>query len=106
MDENKNQTTFETDEFAGESLYDSVKVISPMRLVLKRFFRSRLSIVGLAIIVLLFLFSFVGPLFVPYAQDQTFYIERTVKMSAKETFHRRRRRCIRAIRCDRGYFNR
>ena len=33
MDENKNQTTFETDEFAGESLYDSVKFISPMSVI-------------------------------------------------------------------------
>lgn len=86
MDENKNVSNMETDEFAGESLHDSVKVLSPMRLVFKRFFRSRLSIVGLTIIVLLFLFSFVGPLFVPYAENQTFYIERTVKMSARETF--------------------
>ena len=38
------------------------KQMSPIKLVLRRFFRSRLSIVGLVIIVLLFLFSFVGPL--------------------------------------------
>ena len=55
--------------------------------MLKRLCRERaLHLMLLPSIVLLFLFSFVGPLFVPYAQDQTFYIERTVKMSAKETF--------------------
>lgn len=39
------------------------KEMSPLRLVLRRFFRSRLSIIGLVMIVLLFLFSFLGPVF-------------------------------------------
>ena len=43
------------------SLEENVKALSPMRLVLKRFFRSKLSIVGLSIIIFLFLFSFLGP---------------------------------------------
>lgn len=34
---------------------------SPTKLLLKRFFRSKLSVVGLAIIVFLFLFCFMGP---------------------------------------------
>ena len=37
------------------------KEMSPIRLVLRRFFRSKLSIVGLVMIVALFLFSFLGP---------------------------------------------
>ena len=44
-------------------LSDNIRVLSPGRLVARRFFRSRLSMVGLIIIVALFLFSFVGPLF-------------------------------------------
>ena len=39
------------------------RTLSPMRLVLKRFFRSKLSMTGLIILVVLFLFSFLGPLF-------------------------------------------
>lgn len=35
--------------------------MSPIRLILRRFFRSKLSIVGLLMIVFLFLFSFLGP---------------------------------------------
>lgn len=35
--------------------------MSPMRLVLRRFFRSKLSIVGIIMIVFLFLFAFLGP---------------------------------------------
>ena len=38
------------------------KEISPMRLIMRRFFRSKLSIVGIIMIVFLFLFSFLGPL--------------------------------------------
>lgn len=39
------------------------RIISPTRMVLKRFFRSKLSVAGLVIILALFLFSFIGPLF-------------------------------------------
>ena len=37
------------------------KEMSPMQLVLRRFFRSKLSIVGLIMVAFLFLFSFLGP---------------------------------------------
>ena len=51
------------DDLHGEVLGERVKVLSPGRTVAKRFFRSKLSIVGLVIIVALFLISFIGPLF-------------------------------------------
>lgn len=51
-----------------EFLADTVKVISPGRMVLKRFFRSRLSMIGLVTIIVLFLFSFIGPFFSPYGE--------------------------------------
>lgn len=41
----------------------NVRLMSPTRMVVTRFFRSKLSIIGLVMIVSLFLFSFVGPLF-------------------------------------------
>lgn len=37
--------------------------LSPGRMVLKRFFRSKLSITGIVILIVLFVFSFFGPLF-------------------------------------------
>lgn len=40
----------------------NVKLMSPTRMVVRRFFRSKLSIVGLIMVISLFLFSFVGPL--------------------------------------------
>lgn len=57
----------------ADSLADSVKALSPMRLVIKRFFRSKLSVVGLILIIGLFLFSFVGPLFSPYKEAEVDY---------------------------------
>ncbi len=41
----------------------TTRTLSPGRIVLKRFFRSKLSITGLVILIALFLFSFIGPLF-------------------------------------------
>ena len=40
----------------------TVKLMSPTRMVVRRFFRSKLSIVGLIMVVSLFVFSFIGPL--------------------------------------------
>lgn len=40
---------------------DTYKEMSPFRLILRRFFRSKLSIVGIIMVVALFLFSFLGP---------------------------------------------
>ena len=50
-----------------------VKVLSPGRLVAKRFLRNKLAIVGSCILIALFLFCFIGPLFYPYGQIQKFY---------------------------------
>ena len=45
-----------------EPLDKNVKLMSPTRMVLRRFFRSKLSIVGLIMVVGLFVFSFFGPI--------------------------------------------
>lgn len=58
------------DSLHGENLSDRVKVLSPGRTVLKRFFRSKLSIVGLVILLALFLISFIGPLFSPWGETE------------------------------------
>ncbi len=39
----------------------NLKLMSPTRMVVRRFFRSKLSVVGLVMIIGLFLFSFIGP---------------------------------------------
>ncbi len=49
-------------EKEGEELHENtIKLMTPMQMVLRRFFRSKLSIVGLVMIVALFLFCWLGP---------------------------------------------
>ena len=50
-------------EVADDSIERNVRMMSPGQMVLRRFFRSKLSIIGLIMIVSLFLFCWVGPLF-------------------------------------------
>ena len=50
-----------------------VRVLSPGMMVAKRFFRNRLAIVGLVIIICMFLFAFVGGAVNPYSQSEVFY---------------------------------
>ena len=55
------------EDLHGENLNDRVRVLSPGMMVAKRFFRSKLSMLGLVILIALFLFSFIGPMFSPWA---------------------------------------
>ena len=55
------------EELHGENLTDRVKVLSPGQMVAKRFFRSKLSVIGLVTLIVLFLVSFIGPLFSPWS---------------------------------------
>ena len=64
-----------------------VKVLSPGAMVAKRFFRNRLAMVGLFVLIAMFLFSFLGGLISPYDEDQLFYRTTVLKKtyaSAKE----------------------
>lgn len=58
-----------------------VRVLSPSMLVVKRFFRNKLAIIGLAILVIMFLFSFVGGLLSPYGETEVF---RTTETALKD----------------------
>ena len=49
-----------------------VKVLSPSMMVFKRFVRNKLAIIGFIILVVMFIFSFIGPLFSPYSIAQLF----------------------------------
>ncbi len=59
------------DDLHGENLTDRVKVLSPGMIVAKRFFRSKLSMVGLITLVVLFVFSFLGPFISPWGENET-----------------------------------
>ena len=70
--DNRNKTGEETEQL---SLNDDrrVQVLSPGTLVAKRFFRNRLAIVGLSVLVVMFVFSFLGGAVSPHGQDELFY---------------------------------
>ena len=52
---------------------ERTKVLSPGRLVTKRFLRNKLALIGLLILVFMFLFAFAGPIMYPYSQTRIFY---------------------------------
>ncbi|MDE7454453.1 MAG: ABC transporter permease [Clostridia bacterium] len=69
-------STLNTQQVANpeqKNLADSVRVISPWRMVMRRFFRSRLSIVGLSMLIVLFVFVFIGPLFAVWGESEIDY---------------------------------
>lgn len=74
----------EEEEIAGRTL-------SPTRLVLKRFFRSKLSMTGLVILLALFIFSFLGPSSVSFPLSGEKKRRTRVMPSRKSTAPRSRR---------------
>ncbi len=85
------QKTNYTDVSGVEIMADeNFRVMSPGRMVAKRFFRSKLSVVGLCMIIFVFLFSFFGPLIVNatwgYGEIQVFKIERISNMVSTSSF--------------------
>lgn len=69
---------------------ENFRVMSPGRMVAKRFFRSKLSITGLSIIAFVFLFSFLGPVIInatwKYDEIQVFKIPRESTMMTTASF--------------------
>lgn len=59
MDEQKQSAAEAVD--TETPLDKNVRLMSPTRMVVRRFFRSKLSILGLIMVISLFLFSFLGP---------------------------------------------
>ncbi len=49
------------------------QVVSPSQLVIRRFLRSKLAVFGVCILVVITLFSVVGPIFVPYGEYEQFF---------------------------------
>ena len=63
MEELKNEQLPQSETVDTEAPLDkNVRLMSPTRMVVRRFFRSKLSILGLIMVISLFLFSFAGPL--------------------------------------------
>ena len=60
-------------EAAQASLSDNARVISPAQLVLRRFFRSKLSLIGLSMLVFMFVFCLIGPFFAVWGEAEIDY---------------------------------
>lgn len=75
MSDNKNYNKQDENQKEQFSLNDDrrVKTLSPGALVMKRFFRNRLAVLGLAMLAVMFIFSFIGGMISPYRQDEQFY---------------------------------
>ena len=78
LNEEQNSTMNKERESAVEES-KRVKVLSPGMMVMKRFLRNKLAIVGLVILVVMFLFSFVGMMFSPYKVSQVFKGQELIK---------------------------
>ena len=69
---------------------EEIRVISPARMVAKRFFRSRLSVAGCIMILAVFVFSFFGPIVVDkiygYGEFDVFKIERVSDLITRDEF--------------------
>ena len=56
-----------------------VKAVSPGMLVAKRFFRNKLALVGLGILIALFLFCFLGAAIYPYSEKDVFMTTKEIQ---------------------------
>ena len=83
LEEQKEETL--TPEVKEEKIEETYKEMSPFILILRRFFRSRLSVVGLVMLVFLFAFSFLGPLV--YSKWGETEVDRTKVITIVEVEH-------------------
>ena len=68
----QNNTPIENEEIHLDDV-SRVKVLSPGRQVFKRFILNRLAVFGSAVLIFMFVFSFLGPLFYAHGQTEIFY---------------------------------
>jgi peptide/nickel transport system permease protein len=89
-DKNKKQQYVDMEDHVETGFEENFRVISPGRMVAKRFFKSKLSIAGLVMVIFVFVFSFVGPWIInatwKYKETQVFKIERNSEMVSQADF--------------------
>ena len=83
--DNEVLNTEPTEQAKEEKVEETYKEMSPFKLILRRFFRSRLSVVGLIMLVFLFAFSFLGPLI--YSKWGETEVDRTQVVTIVEVEH-------------------
>lgn len=82
MSVKEEQTTLSAEELKLQQLKDQDEfeqnqvILTPGQLVMKRFLRNKLAVVGMGIIIIIALFCFIGPFFSPYGEYEIFYIDK------------------------------
>ena len=61
----------EVAEIAEQQLF-----MSPRQIIMRRFLQNKLAVIGLCILVFMFIFCFIFPIFYPYSETELFYIHR------------------------------
>ena len=67
-----------------EEVANLEEIVTPGQLVMKRFLRNKLAIAGVVILVCMFLFSFLGPLFTSYGEYTIFLVKDGVEFSSDD----------------------
>ena len=62
----------------------SDKIVTPGQLVFRRFIKNKLAIIGFVILILMAIFSFIGPLLSPYGEYTLFFEKDGVEFSMEE----------------------
>lgn len=60
----------------SENIAQSERILTPGQLVMKRFLRNKLAIVGIVILAIMAIFCFIGPFFSSYGEYELFYIDK------------------------------
>lgn len=71
-EEIKNNASAQPDKM--ETLEENQLFMTPGQIVARQFFRNKLAVFGLVVLIFMALFCFVGPLFSPYGETEIFYL--------------------------------
>ena len=82
MDYKKTNEEITQDALTPQSFKEEVEVaetqlfLTPRQIVIRRFLQNRLAVAGLCVLIFMFIFSFILPIFYPYSATELFYLDR------------------------------
>lgn len=74
-DTSKDESKSVVDSFSKEDIAAGQVFLTPGQIVARQFFRNRLAVVGIIVLIVIALFCFIGPFFMPYSETEIFYID-------------------------------
>jgi peptide/nickel transport system permease protein len=69
--------------FSKEDIAAGQVFLTPGQIVRRQFFRNHLAVMGIVTLIVIALFCFVGPLFVPYTETEIFYVDEETGMEVR-----------------------